>query len=205
MLPWTGTPDLFPEVNAALPKHLSRNWPTGLPAIYESRRVSVCDQTTWLIVLSQKFSSFSRWQFRSMFNHYSLVQYRKYYPGQIKEPSSRFAARRTLFHVWCHARSRAISTGQKSRTVADRTLPCADRLWSSMISHVEQRSSRRESRRWFFFLARVVLAHAYDQQRYVWWNCYLAKSSILGPRVVIRGWVMVWHEILYQWPSNTLS
>ena len=37
-----------------------------------------------------------------------------------------------------------------------RLLPCADRAWSSMISHVEQRSSRRESRGWFFFLARVV-------------------------------------------------
>ena len=30
-------------------------------------------------------------------------------------------------------------------------LPCADRAWSSMISHVEQRSSRCESRWWFFF------------------------------------------------------
>ena len=30
-------------------------------------------------------------------------------------------------------------------------LPCADRAWSSMISHVEQCSSRRESRGWFFF------------------------------------------------------
>ena len=30
-------------------------------------------------------------------------------------------------------------------------LPCADRAWSSMISHVEQRSSRRESR-WLMVL-----------------------------------------------------
>ena len=37
-----------------------------------------------------------------------------------------------------------------------RLLPCADRAWSSMISHVEQRSSRRQSRGWFFFLSRVV-------------------------------------------------
>ena len=37
-----------------------------------------------------------------------------------------------------------------------RLLPCADRAWSSLISHVEQRSTRRESRGWFFFLARVV-------------------------------------------------
>ena len=37
-----------------------------------------------------------------------------------------------------------------------RLLPCADRAWSSMISHVKQRSSRRESRGWFFFLSREV-------------------------------------------------
>ena len=36
-----------------------------------------------------------------------------------------------------------------------RLLPCSDRDWSSMISHVEHRSSRRESR-WFFFLSRVI-------------------------------------------------
>ena len=47
----------------------------------------------------------------------------KYYPGQKKEPSSRFAARRTLFRGWYHASSGAISAGQKSRTVADRTCP----------------------------------------------------------------------------------
>ena len=79
-----------------------------------------------------------------------------YYPGQKKEPSLRFAARRTLFHVWYHARSQAISAGQGPIRDCPRLLPCADRAWSSMISHVEQRSSRRESRRWFFFLARVV-------------------------------------------------
>ena len=80
-----------------------------------------------------------------------------YYPGQKKEPSLRFAARRTLFHVWYHARSQAISAGQGPIRDCPRLLPCADRAWSSMISHVEQRSSRRESRRWFFFLARVVV------------------------------------------------
>ena len=45
-----------------------------------------------------------------------------------------------------HARSRAISAGQKSRTVAEGTLPSADRSWSRMISHVAQRSSRLDSR-----------------------------------------------------------
>ena len=73
-----------------------------------------------------------------------------------KEPSSRFAARRTLFHVWYHARSQAISAGQKSRTVADRTLPAliaCDRAWYHTWNSVLLAA---ESRRWFFFLARVV-------------------------------------------------
>ena len=40
-----------------------------------------------------------------------------------------------------------------------RLLPCADRAWLSLISHVEQRSSHRESRGWFFFLSRAVDYH----------------------------------------------
>ena len=50
----------------------------------------------------------------------------------------------------------ARSAQGKSRGQSRIGLACADRAWSSMISHVEQRSSRRESRWWFFFLARVV-------------------------------------------------
>ena len=53
-------------------------------------------------------------------------------PWKKLEPSSRFAARRTLLHVWYYARSGAISAGQKSRTVADRTCPALiapDRAW----------------------------------------------------------------------------
>ena len=49
-----------------------------------------------------------------------------------KEPSSRFAARRTLFHVWHHARSGAISAGQvRSATVRDfcPALIAPDRAW----------------------------------------------------------------------------
>ena len=45
-----------------------------------------------------------------------------------KEPSSRFAARRMLFHLWYRARSGAISTGQKSR------IGLALR-WSRLIEH----------------------------------------------------------------------
>ena len=70
-----------------------------------------------------------------------------YYPGQKKEPFSRFVARRPLFHVWYHA-PRAISAGQKSQI-----LDLAMR-WSFVNKHyhkIEQRSSRRESWVWFFF------------------------------------------------------
>ena len=48
----------------------------------------------------------------------------------------------------------SIRRDQRRAKVADSRgsdLPCADRAWSSMITHVEQRSSRRESRWWFFF------------------------------------------------------
>ena len=56
----------------------------------------------------------------------------------------------------------SIRRDQRRAKVADRRgsdLPSADRAWPSMIAHVEQRSSRRESRWWFFFLSRVVVAH----------------------------------------------
>ena len=45
----------------------------------------------------------------------------------------------------------ARSAQGKSDPRLSATLPCADRAWSSMISHVEQRYSRRESRWSFFF------------------------------------------------------
>ena len=50
-----------------------------------------------------------------------------------------------------------LAQGKSDPRDCPRLLPCADRAWSSMISHVEQCSSRRESRGWFFFcLSRVV-------------------------------------------------
>ena len=62
-----------------------------------------------------------------------LVNMNKLLPWtKKKEPSSRFAARRTLFQVWYHARSGAISAGQKSLTVADRVCPALiapDQAW----------------------------------------------------------------------------
>ena len=43
-------------------------------------------------------------------------------------------------------------------------LPCANRAWSSMISHVKQRSSRRESRWWFFFFVQgSILSYSREQ------------------------------------------
>ena len=74
-----------------------------------------------------------------------------------KKPSSRFAARRTLFHVWYHARSGAISAGQKSRTVADRTCPALiapDRAWYHTWNSVLLASNLDDGS---FFLSRVVL------------------------------------------------
>ena len=50
-----------------------------------------------------------------------------------------------------------------------RLLPCADRAWWSMISHVEQCSSRRESRGWFFFcLSRVVATKNRGELPFPW-------------------------------------
>ena len=62
---------------------------------------------------------------------YTCQQTSLYYHGQKKKESSpRFATTITLFHMWYHARSRAISAGQKSQMA----LPCADCSWSSLIS-----------------------------------------------------------------------
>ena len=80
-----------------------------------------------------------------------------YYPGQKKEPSSRFAARRTLFHVWYHARSGAISAGQKSQTVVDRTCPALiapDRAWYHTWNSVLLAANLDDGS---FFLSRVVV------------------------------------------------
>ena len=79
-----------------------------------------------------------------------------YYPGQKKEPSSRFAARRTLFPVWYHARSGAISAGQKLPTVADRTCPplmAPDRAWYHTWNRVLFAANLDYGS---FFLSRVV-------------------------------------------------
>ena len=74
-----------------------------------------------------------------------------------KKPSSRFAARRTLFRRVISCSMTHDQRRQKSRTVAD------DFALRCIVCHrlgyhkIEQRSSRRESQGWFFFLSRVVL------------------------------------------------
>ena len=74
-----------------------------------------------------------------------------YYPGQKKRSIPEIAARRTLFPSCDIMLDDARSAHGKSRGQSQMTLPCVDRASSSMISKVEQRSSRRESRGWFFF------------------------------------------------------
>ena len=72
-----------------------------------------------------------------------------------KEPSSRFEARRTLYHVWYHARSGAISSGQKSRTVADRTCPsliAPDRAWYHTWNSVLLAGNLDDGSFFFFFV-----------------------------------------------------
>ena len=69
-----------------------------------------------------------------------------------------------------------------------RLLPCADRTWSSVISHVEQRSSRRESRGWFFFLSRVVLSGHCSQQ----------QISVKNEGVLIFGGVLIYGFLRYR-------
>ena len=61
-----------------------------------------------------------------------------------------------------------------------------------MISHVEQRSSRRESRGWFFFLARVVVVYfsQSDLQLHVSESCTTVqaeRSAFQRLRVVYFG------------------
>ena len=90
-----------------------------------------------------------------------------YYPGQKKK-------KRTIIEISGekNAVPRVISCSirhdqRRASPIRDcpRLLPCADCAWSSMISHVEQRSSRRESRGWFFFLSRVGKGPFMHQER----------------------------------------
>ena len=73
-----------------------------------------------------------------------------------KKPSSRFAARRTLFHVWYHARSGAISAGQvRSATLRDfcPALIAPDRAWYHTWNSVLLAANLEDGS---FFLSRVV-------------------------------------------------
>ena len=88
-----------------------------------------------------------------------------YYPGQKKRTILEIRGEKNAVP---RVISCSIGRDQRRAKVTDSRgsdLPCADRAWSSMISHVEQRSSRRESRWWFFFfLSRVVAAVTLQKQ-----------------------------------------
>ena len=74
-----------------------------------------------------------------------------YYPGQKKRTIAEIRGEKNAVP---RVISCSIRRDQHRAKVADSrgsALRCADRAWSSMISHVEQRSSHRESRWWFFF------------------------------------------------------
>ena len=94
---------------------------------------------------------------KTRLNARQLQVYMIYYnPGQRKDPSSRFAARRTLFHVWYHARSGVISPGQvRSATVRDfcPALIAPDRAWYHTWNSVLLAANLEDSS---FFLSRVV-------------------------------------------------
>ena len=126
-----------------------------------------------------------------------LLQTNTYYPGQKKRTILEIRGEKNAVP---RVISCSIRRDQRRAKVADSRgsdLPCADRAWSSMISHVEQRSSRRESRWWFFFLSRVVHymhmekcwptwnAGIVYMMRYTWW-C-LALRSILGKACDVPG------------------
>ena len=74
------------------------------------------------------------------------VQHAQYTTLDKKEPSPRFAARRTLFH---HVISCSITHDQRRTRVADDlALIARDQAW---YHRIEQCSFRRESQGWFFF------------------------------------------------------
>ena len=99
-----------------------------------------------------------------------------------------------------------IRRDQRRAKVADSRgldFPCADCAWSSMISHVEQRSSRRESRWWFYFLSRVVVPYKEDTTPSLFITRFVGCYQL--PCISSRLWRSTWKpyaEALYQWFST---
>ena len=104
----------------------------------------------------------------------------KYYPGQKKEPSLRFAAWRTLFHMWYHARSGAISAGQKSRTVADQTCP-------ALIEHDITRGT-------VFFSPRISMMVLFFIQGSISWKRRKLSEVFIASENVCQKTVMLSHK-----------
>ena len=96
----------------------------------------------------------------------------KYYPGQKKKRTIEIRGEKNAVP---HVISCSIRRDQRR----------ADRTWSSMISHVEQRSSRRESRGWFFFLSRVVHVG-------ILWQCTAYMFIGISRNYTIMSWALTW-------------
>ena len=104
-------------------------------------------------------SSWSLWKLIALyilikFPGYKCTVKRSYYPGQKKRTIIEIRGKKNAVPRVISCSIRRDQHRASSIRDCPRLLPCADRAWSSMISHVEQRSSRRESRGWFFFLSR---------------------------------------------------
>ena len=80
-------------------------------------------KTTWELVKPESHASILHLKLFFSFPRSSAkYNWSLYYPGQ-KKNHPRDSRGEERFHVWYHARSGAISAGQMSRTVADRTCP----------------------------------------------------------------------------------
>ena len=104
-----------------------------------------------------------------------------------KEPSSRFAARRTLFHVWYHARSGAISVGQvRSATVRDfcPALIKPDRAWYHTWNSVLLAPNLENGS---FFLSRLVRRTCFfigwERGRVRWFFWGRNEKRLMGTKV----------------------
>ena len=87
-------------------------------------------------------------------------------------------------------------------------LPCADHAWSSMISHVQQRSSRRESRWWFFFLSRLVsiyLSISRGIKKSIYLSMYIQRYQKIYLSIYIQRYQKNLSIYLYPEVSKNLS
>ena len=117
-------------------------------------------------------------------------------PWIKKEPCPRFAARRTLFDLVKMLDHKRSAQGKVRSATIRNFCPALDR--SIMISHVEQRSSHRESRGWFLFffdlcfgdiLAPVHMHHSSHE---------IATQSIIL-WIELAGWKPKWLPLNFEY------